>query len=234
MEVKTNATKKEIIEILETVDGEKSLLQNQVEGLKQEQAEKDALFAEQMKQMKEMQTMLMQLQSNALASTAQNDKKGLEEMVAVKSYLIGKHSVNIDKDSWITFGYTGAIEDLSVNDVKSMVKYRKNKELFINGIFIFEDEEDYKTFRIKPRRQLTDEYIIDLFKKEEVKDFLVELKDVTESKKIPSVMHNLVFRAGLLYKQGRLVNPSYDIMEAFKQYFGIGLLELNIQLLDEE
>jgi len=233
MEIKSNATKKEIKDILDTVDEEKNLLQNEVEKLKEEQNEKEALFSQQMEQMKEMQKMLMQLQANALANNNQNDKKGLEEMVAVKSYLIGKHSVNIDKDSWITFGHTGAVEDISVSDVKSMVKNIKNKELFINGILVFEDEEDYKAFRIKPRRQLTDEYIINLFKKKDVKEFTVELSSVTEGKKIPSVMHNLVFRAGLLYKQGKLINPTYETMEAFKTYFGVGLLELNIQLLDE-
>jgi len=235
--INSNATKAELKSILEETEAQKKLaeereneLSEQVAKLSEENKKKEETFED---QMKSMQAMILQLQ-NAQIQTQQNKpSRRVEETIAIKSYLIGKTSISIDREgSYVTYGYTGAVEDVTITNTQSLINFGKNKQLFINGLLCFEDEENYNFFKIKPRTILTDEYIIDSFKKDD-KEFAVEIKRITDNKKIPSVVHNFTHRAGLLYKEGKLTDVKYTTMEIFKNFFGYGLLELNVQFLEE-
>lgn len=216
------------------LEGSQEELTKKIEEVQTESTEKENNFSSQMEEMKNMilQMQMTQMQSQTQQSV-ETHRVGMEETIAIRSNMIGPNHISIDRDSTHFFPEMGEIEDVLISDLQSILKFKNNKKLFVNGLLEFEDHDNYSVFRIKPRKILTDDYIIDLFLNKSKVEFIKELKAVTMDKKINSVVHNITHRAGLLYMHGKLSGVTWEIMDAFKTFFGIGLMELNIQLLED-
>lgn len=234
--VKVNATKKEILEVLDEASKENKVLSEENEALQDKFTEleekmqtREDMF---MQQMQQMQIMMQQMQMN---NQVQQPLSTIEETVTLISHVVGKTSISIDGTSanHVTFAHSESEEDVTVGDVQTLLKIGNNKKLFANGIIEFADEKNYSRFKIKPKKILTNDYIKDLFQLGR-KDMLIELKDITNNKKNDIVVHNILYRAGILYKREELGQVSYEAMETFKEFFGYGILELNLWLLPEE
>jgi hypothetical protein len=174
------------------------------------------------KQLDDMKAMMLMM-----TSMNNNSQKDVEPTVELKCYLLGKNTFHLDKETSIKFEYCGAEETLTHAEVKSLIKFAKNKKLFSDGLLVFENKEDYDVFKVKPRRVMTDEYIIDLYTKTD-SEFLSELDAITSSKTSDASMHSFVYRSAYLYKKEKLKGITHSVMEAFSAYFGKSLQDIYI------
>jgi len=220
-----NYKKDELIELLKEKDLESDSLKKIVEESEKKQKEKESEFQ---KQMEEMKSMMLALQSQQMSKGQETDS----DDVTIYSNMIGKNSISIDRESAIVFTDIGAYETISFSEAKSLIRFANNKNLFTSGLLVFENEEDYKRFKIKPRKLLTDDYIIGLFELSTDK-FVEELKEITNNKTDSPATHTIIYRIGLLYQKGMIRNITMDTQEAFRDYFGVALLDLNISFLIE-
>lgn len=182
--------------------------------------------------LEEMQKMLL---SQIATSTQQVPQKlTLDDTrnrdVYITSHAIGKLHVSVDKDSTVLFSDYGDSEPISYSDVKSILKSHKNKKLFTSGILTFDEDEDYEEFKIKAVKRIDDEYLVALFKMPYEK-IVEELKQATQNKTIGCVVHTIIFRSAKLWKLGMLPNLTKDAMDAFKDFFGTSLFD--VQLFEE-
>lgn len=213
--------KDELLEMLEQTLKEKE--QAELKANEQEQK-----FSSELENLKKM---MEGLQTQSQPQVVVNNNEG--GYVTIVSNLIGKNHINIDKDSTIFFPEAGQEEAVTVEECHSLLRFRNNKRLFVSGLLQFAEQEDYARFKIKPRRLLTDEYIIGLFGLSG-EDFVKEVKEITENKTNDAVLHTLIHRMGLLYYRNKIEKISHEIMETFHEFFGVRLTDLNIEFLIEQ
>jgi hypothetical protein len=221
MEANVKMTKAEILEI--TKEKEASQTQKIKEQAK-EIKEQAKLQSDLTEQMEAMQKMLIGMQANQNApATTKNE----ETTYTVMSNLSGKNSISLDRESTIDFDGHGSSEELTIGEVKAMIKFSRNKKLFVNGILYFEEEEAYDKFKVKVKRILNDEFLLGLFDMEKA-EFLSELKTATQNKQVGAAVHTIIFRLAYLYKDGQIKNVSKDLMDAFKDFFGVSLFDVQL------
>ena len=184
------------------------------------------------KKLNEMKEMLLAQMSANIPQVPQrvtlDDSRNRD--VYITSHAIGKLHVSVDKDSTVLFSDYDDSEPLSYRDVKSILKSHKNKKLFTSGILTFDEDEDYEEFKIKSVKRIDDEYLVNLFKMSYEK-IIEELKQSTQNKTIGCVVHTIIFRSAKLWKLGMLPNLTKDAMDAFKDFFGTSLFD--VQLFEE-
>jgi len=185
--------------------------------------EQDKQQSDLIEQMEAMQKMLIVMQSKTIPNANKNE----EYTYTVMSNLSGKNSISLDKESTVDFDEHGSQEELTIGEVKSMIKFSRNKKLFTFGILYFEEEEAYDKFKVKVKRVLNDEFLLGLFKMDKT-EFLSELKTATQNKQVGAAVHTIIFRLAYLYKDGQIKNISKDLMDAFKEFFGISLFDVQL------
>jgi len=220
MEVNEKMTKSEILKVTKEFEIEQKKISKEKDSKIKEQ---DQAQKEMAKQIEDMQKMLIAMQ----AQSSSNKSKNEEPTFTVVSNLSGKNNISMDKDSTVEFNGHGSEEELTVAEIKAMVKFSKNKALFTNGILYFEEDEAYSTFKIKPTRILKDEFLLGLFELDS-KTFLSELATATQNRNYGVAVHTIVYRMAYLYKDGQINNISKEIMDAFKEFFGISLFDIQL------
>lgn len=186
----------------------------------------DLLKTDFQKQMEEMKQMIATMASNQQAPKQQYGLQK-EPTVDLTCYLLGKNSISIDKETVVQFESCGSVEDLTVSEIKALIKFGKNKSLFSDGLLVIEDEEANSALKVKPRRVMTDEYIVSVFTLEQ-KEFLEELKVITNNKSSSPATHSFIYRSAYLYGKGKIQGMSKDLSDTFKDYFGKGIADVFI------
>jgi len=236
MKSKTNMTKAELVEYIEIQEAEAQLAQEElnaeIEDAKLKNKETTEAISTQKSEIEELKTMMLQMQANQ-SNNVKSNHRDEEDTILVKSNLIEGVTLMIDKETPFRFNKFGRAEAMSVKDIHSLLKFNNNRTLFIDGLIMFEEEDNYDRFNIKPRRLLTDEYVTSLFEMSP-HEFREELDIATLNKTNLITQHHIVYKSGLLYQTGKIKGVSGLMMDEFESYFGVSIRNLNIHLLLDE
>jgi len=186
----------------------------------------DLLKTDFQKQMEEMKQMIADMASSQKAPKQQFGLQK-EPTLDVTCYLLGRNNISIDKETVVQFESCGSVEDLTHSEIKALLKFGKNKSLFSDGLLVIEDKEASSALKVKPRRIMTDDYIISVFNLEN-KEFLEELKVITNNKSSSPATHSFVYRSAYLYGKGEIKGLGKELADTFKDYLGKGIADVYI------
>jgi len=101
---------------------------------------------------------------------------------------------------------------------------------FLNSLENFEDENDYSEFKIKHNTLLTEDFIISLYGMNH-QGYIDAVKNATENKTLGTAVHTIIHVSAKLFKLGKIKNINIDTMNAFKDFFGKTIMD--VQLYEE-
>lgn len=206
-------------ELVELAKGQEEKI-NELETMKLE-------FQKQLDEMKAMMLMQMKAQTAPLEKVVESK---LDRDVYLVSYMYGKQNISVDKEVSIHFSDFGDSQPVSYTDAKLILKNQANRNLFLMGALVFEDKEDYSEFKIKHNTLLTEEFIVSLYNMN-YQTYIETVKNVTENKTLGTAVHTIIYISAKLFKLGKIKNINADTMNAFKDFFGKTIMD--VQLYDE-
>lgn len=197
----------------------KEELVKEIESKDKEMNELKANFEGQMAEMRNMiQMMLNNNQSNVVSNNSQD---AYEDEILI-GHMGFTPSVTLNSvDGEIEVYCNVAETPVSKEILKSLLRNRQYRSNFEKGVIFFADRENYKKYRVNSRANLSDEYFIEIMNKEK-KDIIEYFNKITKNKTDDACMHHLQFRLAYLVKIKKL-EFNMDIMNSFKEYFGVEL-----------
>ena len=174
-------------------------------------------------QMQQMTAMFAMLQNGGF-NFANNANKKEEVRIGCRAFS-GITLSTRDESIQYTFE-VGDEKDIPIEDMKQLLKEngtRNNKKLFEKGLFYFVDKEDYKTFGITPRVDLSIENIKRIVTEPDIDKMLREVKEITKDKVDWAVTHSLKFTIAQMWVDKEtqpLKNWTYANRVALENYFG--------------
>lgn len=201
---------------------------------KTENPEYEKIIEEQKRTIETMQAQMVEMQkqfSSMLAimnngGNAQKEEKREKEYVRVGCRTFSGATL-CTKDESIQYLFeAGDVKDILAEDMKLIFRdsgLRNNKALFEKGLFYFLDEEDYNTYGIRPRVDLSVENIKRIVTQHDVDKMIREVKEMTKDKADLSIVHSLKFTIAQMWidKENQpLKNWSYENRVALENYFG--------------
>lgn len=187
------------------------------------------IIEEQNKQIEQMQQQMQQMA--AMFSMFQNAGAQVGQQKGKENVLVGcrafSGAVLSTKDESVQYNFeVGEEKEIPYDDLKLILKengVRNNKRLFEKGLFYFVDEEDYRSFGIKPRVDLSVENIKRIVTEPDIDKMIREVKEITKDKVDWAVTHSLKFTIAQMWvdKENQpLKNWSYENRVALENYFG--------------
>lgn len=178
---------------------------------------------EMQKQMQQMATMFAMLQNGGM-NFANNSLKKENVKIGCRAF----SGITLStRDESIQYSFeVGDEKDIPIDDLKQLLKEngtRNNKRLFEKGLFYFVDEEDYKTFGIKPRVDLSIENIKRIVTEPDIDKMIREVKEMTKDKVDWAITHSLKFTIAQMWvdKDNQpLKDWTYANRVALENYFG--------------
>jgi hypothetical protein len=174
------------------------------------------IIEEMKKQMQEMQKAFVTLQSNNGQVETDNDKTVFIGCRFINGVTV--YSPKRDVEVFIPYGDNNKVE-MSVNEVKMCLKSNFVKDFLRKDVLYFENEEDYKTFKIFNRVELDDDKLINLLSSKNQNALVSELNKYTRDKKDDPVFHSIFYRIVKLSMDGKLGQMSYENRKTIEDYF---------------
>lgn len=178
---------------------------------------------EMQKQMQQMTAMFAMFQNGGLNFPNQHAQK---ESARIGCRAFSGVTLSTGDES-IQYSFeVGDEKDIPLDDLKQLLKEngtRNNKRLFEKGLFYFVDPEDYKTFGIKPRVDLSIENIKRVVTEPDIDKMIREVKEMTKDKVDWAITHSLKFTIAQMWvdKENQpLKNWTYANRVALENYFG--------------
>lgn len=178
---------------------------------------------EMQKQMQQMATMFAMLQNGGM-NFANNSSQKENVRIGCRAFSGIPLST---RDESIQYSFeVGDEKDIPIDDLKQLLKEngtRNNKRLFEKGLLYFVDEDDYKTFGIRPRVDLSIENIKRIVTEPDIDKMIREVKEMTKDKVDWAITHSLKFTIAQMWvdKDNQpLKDWTYANRVALENYFG--------------
>ena len=166
-------------------------------------------------QMAEMQSAFIKMQSGQ--TTQPKNSNG-------KKYSIGCRLINgitlfspkREVERRITYGQ---LEDVTEYEMDMLLKNNQVRDFLKKDVVYFNNEEDYDTFKITDRLDISDEILEDAALNLDPNKLVDQLNKWTREKKDDPVLHSIFYRFVELYTNGRIIRMTYTNRKAIEAYF---------------
>lgn len=173
------------------------------------------IIEEMNKKFQELQSAFVSLQANN--STVNNT----EESVRIGCRFINGvpiYSPKRDIEYIIGYGEENEI-DISVDEMKMILKTPFVREFLRKDVLYFTNEEDYEKFNITNRFYIDDNELIKIVSSKNTGEVINTLNKYTRNKKDDPVVHSLFYRIVKLSMEGKVNTMSYETRKAIEEYF---------------
>lgn len=166
-----------------------SLIAELKEALRKANAENGTL-GNKLAEMEKMMNLLMMKVNDS--NPSENDE---DEAVVVSRNFMKTALQSPDGSVFVEFR-TGEQKYIPAEDMRLILKensVRKNKQLFEKGLYYFKNPEDYKRFKITPRKDLSYEHVKDIITTENIDDMIAQFDEITNNGRDRAVTHVFAF-----------------------------------------
>lgn len=165
---------------------------------------------------KEMQ---LQLQNMMIANQAKDSQLKDEEITIGCRIFNGVTLSSPGGDITIPIGYREEAQ-VTTSELKDIFKNPFGyKNMFKKGIIYFEDEDNYKKFKITKEFDLSDENLIALLSSNTY-NIIEQIKLITNDKKDLTQIYALIYQIAYLISH-RKVDMDYDVRSQLEKYLGV-------------
>lgn len=224
-EVKTpkrgNAKKKEPKVVQKTKDAK----DEELELMKKQLAEVNEMLKQQsalVEMFKQQAQQANQLQQATIETKADDD---LGETIMVGCNAVYGVTLTSQKgDVVLQFEYGEEVE-CDRADLKEVFKKASNKKVFEQGLCYFDDDNEYKEFRIKRTFIYDEDEIMDLINGGDANQIYSWLDGKTKTKTNIDIMHMILYKLADLELDKRLERIPYASRATIEKFFGVELVQ---------
>jgi len=166
------------------------------------------------KQMQDMQTAFIQMQSNSQNTLNANDSKLYE----LRSRMINGITLYDTKRVVEREIPSGQTIEVNAYEIEILLKSPMVRNFIKDDVVYFVDKNNYKQFKIFEHGDLSDEFIKNLILNFSSEQLITELDKLTKNKRNHAVLHTIFYRIVDLYTNGSLHGMNFD-SKILEKYF---------------
>jgi len=186
-----------------------------IEILKKDNDEQNRSFSILKDQMAEMQSAFIKMQSIQSPQPKNNENKKYE----IGCRLINGVTIFSPKREVELGIIYGQLLDVTEYEVDMLLKNNQNRDFFKKDVVFFSKEEDYDTFRITDRLDISDKVLEEAALNLDSNKLVDKLNEWTRDKKDDPVLHSIFYRFVELYTNGRIIRMTYTNRKTIEAYF---------------